>query len=233
MPAGDLHDDPDGLDPEAGMEREAALLRSLGDREPELVDAPESVWAGIEAAVGRDVGGGDAGDGRDRPVVEREVPVVSLDERRRPPRRLLAAAAAVVVAAVLAGVGVAVWGRGSGRPTEVAAARLAALPGVDVGAAQARVRLVRSGGRLRLRVDMDRVPAPAPGTFYELWLLDGRDGTPVSIASMKDPASHISTTIPVPAGTDTDRYDIVDVSVQHVGAGPAHSGESILRGTLS
>ena len=50
---------------------------------------------------------------------------------------------------------------------------------------------------------------------------------------MKDPAPHVATDIAVPAGVDTDRYDVIDVSVQVDGAGPAHSGHSILRGNLT
>lgn len=236
MPPGDPEDD-DTVEPEVGFEREAALLRSLGAGAPELVDAPDSVWSGIEAAIADDQRDQAAVDGAtpppDRPTVEREVPVVSIEDRRRARPRWLVAAAAAAVIAVVAGIGVLVWGSSDEGPTELASTQLAALPGVDVGTANATVRLEREGDDLRLQVDMDDLPPPAPGTFYELWLLDGGDGTPVSVAEMRDPASHVSTTVPVPANTDTDRFDVVDVSVQHDGAGPAHSGESILRGTLT
>ena len=237
MRPGDPHDD-DIAEPEMGFEREASLLRSLGAGDLELVDAPDSVWTGIEAAVAEEAP--DRGAARhplappaDRPIVEHEAPVVSMEDRRRRRPRWLVAAAAAVVIGVVAGIGVLAWGPSDDGPDQVASTQLAALPGVDVGAANATVRLERDGDDLSLQVDMDDLPAPAPGTFYELWLLDGGDGTPVSVAEMRDPASHVSTTVPVPANTDTDRFDVVDVSVQHDGAGPAHSGESILRGTLT
>jgi len=117
-------------------------------------------------------------------------------------------------------------------PVQVAATQLQPLEGVDVGNARAEVRLERAGDTEQLEVEMDDLPPPAAGTFYELWLLSD-DGEPVSVAAMKDPEPSVSTTIAVPAGTDTDAYRVVDVSVQHEGAGPAHSGESILRGTLT
>ncbi len=80
---------------------------------------------------------------------------------------------------------------------------------------------------------MHDLPSPAPGTFYELWLIDPSTGTPVSVATMRDGSSDVSTTIDLPAGTDPTTSDVVDVSVQKDAAGPEHSGNSVLRGTLS
>src|SRR5438045_800047 len=98
MRPGDPHDD-DIVEPETGFEREAALLRSLGAGDLELVDAPDSVWTGIEAAIAeeatdRGAPGRPLAPPTDRPVVEHEAPVVSMeDRRRRRPRWLVAAAA--------------------------------------------------------------------------------------------------------------------------------------------
>ena len=60
------------------------------------------------------------------------------------------------------------------------------------------------------------------------------DGTEATIASqMRDGSSDVTTSIDLPAGTDPAAYDVVDVSVQADGAGPEHSGNSVLRGALS
>jgi hypothetical protein len=137
-----------------------------------------------------------------------------------------------VIAVLAIGLGAIVASRGDG-PTEVAAAELTPFGGAQVGDAGGRVELIEDGEQARLRVDMHDLPAPAPGTFYELWLLDPETGEPVSVATMKDGSSDVTTDIDVPPGTDTSRFDVVDVSVQVESAGPEHSGDSVLRGTLS
>ena len=93
MPTGEQHDDPNELELDAAFEREAALLRSLGAGDVELVEAPDAVWAGIEAALADDARTDDDRiDGPrtpaiDRPTVHPEAPVVSFEARRRRPRR--------------------------------------------------------------------------------------------------------------------------------------------------
>ena len=50
---------------------------------------------------------------------------------------------------------------------------------------------------------------------------------------MRDGSSDVTTTVDLPAETDPSTYDVVDVSVQESAAGPEHSGNSVLRGTLN
>jgi len=158
-------------------------------------------------------------------------PPIDLSARRRRWATVLISAAAVV--ALIAGVGVFVATRSDPSPTELAAAELLPYEGAQVGDAAGQVELIDDGEQLSLRVDMRDLPAPAPGTFYELWLIDPATGEPVSVATMKDGSSDVATEIAVPTGTDPERYDVVDVSVQEENAGPEHSGNSVLRGTLS
>ena len=213
--------------PEVGYEREAALVRSLADHPVQYADAPDSVWAAIAEEVAGEAAGEEGPSGG--PSVVPDAGPVVLESRRRRTGWIVAAAAAVVIALV---VGVFAATSSSDDPSQVATAQLQPLEGVDVGNATAEVSLENEDGTSRLDITMNDLPPPADGTFYELWLLSD-DGAPGSVAAMHDPASHVSTTVPVPAGTDTARYRTVDVSVQHDGAGPAHSGESILRGTLT
>jgi hypothetical protein len=145
---------------------------------------------------------------------------------------MMAAAAAAVIAIIL-GVGVVVLDSDGGRSSrEVARAELTPYQDAPVGAAGGTVELVRAGDRDELRVQMHDLPAPAPGTFYELWLLDPETGEPRSLATMRDGSSTVTTTIELPEGVDPARFDVVDVSVQEDSAGPEHSGNSVLRGTL-
>ena len=130
------------------------------------------------------------------------------------------------------GAGIVVANQDEG-PTDIAAAELAPYGGADVGPAGGTVEVVSEDDQLRLEVDMHDLPAPAPGTFYELWLIDPNAGTPVSVATMRDGSSDVTTSVDLPAGTDPVAYNVVDVSVQEDAAGPEHSGNSVLRGTLS
>ncbi len=156
--------------------------------------------------------------------------ISSAARRRRWATVLVSAAAAL---AVIAGIGVFAANRSDPSPTELAAAELLPYEGAQVGEAAGQVELIDDGDTLSLRVDMRDLPAPAPGTFYELWLIDPATGEPVSVATMKDGSSDVATEIAVPAGTDPARFDVVDVSVQEEDAGPEHSGNSVLRGTLA
>ncbi len=240
------HDDvPTSDDVTAGFEREAAIVRSLGDNPVELVDAPDDLWARIAAeadlpataaipdaaATEGPVDAGAAGAaGAGAGGVAEPIDLARHRDARRP---ILISAAAAVIVALVVGVGVIALNDSDSGPTELAAAELTPYEGAPVGAAGGRVQLVSDGDQQKLQVDMHDLPAPAPGTFYELWLLDPDTGEPVSVATMRDGSRDVTTTIPVPEGTDTTRYDVVDVSVQEDSAGPEHSGNSVLRGALN
>lgn len=261
MPTAEHHDDPPADDGFGGeFAREGRVLRSLGTDPVELVDAPAGLWAQIEqaatfepdespvepaaaapravagdGAAGRRSDGSGTADGAavaERPDSDTVGGAAAVPLRRRSRRTpvIVSIAAAVVLLGV--GVGVVVAGR-SEKPAPVASASLKPYGGAAVGSAGGTVRLIRDGDRLRLRVDMHDIPDPAPGTFYEMWLIDPASGSPVSITSMKEGGADVSTVVDVPEGADPSRYDVVDVSVQDVGAGPQHSGRSVLRGALS
>ncbi|HKY14228.1 MAG TPA: anti-sigma factor [Microthrixaceae bacterium] len=218
------HDLPDGVPSDDGFDgefrREADLLRSLAQEPIEFVDAPAGLWDRISAIAEQDA---------DRVLVGPDV--LEHHRGRRRPAVLVTVAAAV--AALVVGAGIVVANRQDAGPTEIAAAELAPYGGADVGSAGGTVEVLSEDDQLRLQVDMHDLPAPAPGTFYELWLINPTSGTPVSVATMRDGSSDVTTSIDLPAGTDPATYDVVDVSVQEDGAGPEHSGNSVLRGALS
>ncbi len=139
----------------------------------------------------------------------------------RTPRRrmaLVAAACALLLGAGI-GIGVLIERPGSaGGPTVV----LRAVAGPSSEQATARMT---SGGRMVLTVD--HLPATAPGRFYELWLMNS-DSDLVSVASFRvgsDGKAQLNVPLPVSAA----RYHYLDISLQHAAAGPAHSGDSVLR----
>ena len=131
---------------------------------------------------------------------------------------LVAAACALLLGAGI-GIGVLIERPGSaGGPTVV----LRAVAGPSSEQATARMT---SGGRMVLTVD--HLPATAPGRFYELWLMNS-DSDLVSVASFRvgsDGKAQLNVPLPVSAA----RYHYLDISLQHAAAGPAHSGDSVLR----
>ncbi len=240
MPRPDQHDHEDFDDApfdETDFDREIELVRAVAADPVELVDAPADLWSHIAAAAAAEMESdprsdpGGMQDAAPDAAHEGVAPVVDLSARRRRWTTVLISAAAVV--AVIAGVGVFAATRPDPAPTELAAAELLPYEGAQVGEAAGQVELIDDGDQLTLRVDMRDLPAPAPGTFYELWLIDPTTGEPVSVATMKDGSSDVATEIAVPSGTDPAQFDVVDVSVQEEDAGPEHSGNSVLRGTLA
>jgi hypothetical protein len=150
--------------------------------------------------------------------------VVTLDSRRRV-WKVLAAVAAVVLL-VVGAVGIA--NRSSGSGTElVASTDLSLLKGGGAGTAE----LVKRSDGMHLVVDVSGLSPAERADFYELWLLtpDGKD--PQSLTKFTKDKGTIDA--PIPPGTSTKRYPVVDISEQLNDGGEAHSGKSILRGSLA
>ena len=78
----------------------------------------------------------------------------------------------------------------------------------------------------RLVVDVSKLP-PMAGRFYEVWLIDDNIKKMVSLGVLDGSTGQFA----IPNGVDVSAYPIVDVSVQQPG-NPAHSGDSVLRGTI-
>jgi anti-sigma-K factor RskA len=136
------------------------------------------------------------------------------------PAWVLAAAAAVIVVVVGA---VAFAGSGDDE-TVVAAARLEPLAPAEPATAE----LVDADGRLRLDLPLATDDLPATEGFYEVWLIDTQVERLISLGPVRPDATYV-----VPADIDYRDFPIVDVSVEPPDGDPTHSGDSILRGTLS
>ncbi len=185
-------------------------------------------------------------DGKDRDIVEL-VRSVEDDDRRRlePPPELWSrisadAFGATEVAAPATRVGVLQWlavaavvvvvaGLGIARmvgPAVDASAVLTAadleqgIPGVEVRAE------VIDGGELELQFVAGALP-DADG-FYEVWMIRPDLSGMFSLGVVGEDGS-----FRIPEGLDLREYPIVDISREPLDGEPAHSGVSVLRGTLS
>ncbi|GAA3351978.1 hypothetical protein GCM10020358_84000 [Amorphoplanes nipponensis] len=176
-----------------------------------LPPPPERVWAGIEAAV--------------------TAPVRRLPQRRE--RRWTLPVLAAAAAAVLAIAGTVTVQRFTDRPAPpavTAKASLARLGGAPVAAGGAAEVI---GGN-RLRLDVRNLPLTTG--YYEVWLIDPDDTTRMmamgnlSSAALSGAADVV---LPLPPGADLNRYRLVDVSAEAYDGDAAHSGKSLLRGTLT
>lgn len=149
------------------------------------------------------------------------VNVVPLASRRtrRPP--LMAAAAAVVVVVVIVGAALQRDTAPAVRTQEVS---LAGLPGFATASGSATV--VIDGDDRSVAVALSAVEVPA-GSHLEVWLLDDPIEQLVSLGELSDDAPHR-----VPPSVDLAVTPIVDISLEPDDGNPAHSGVSVVRGSL-
>ena len=210
------------------LDRVVGVGRAIVPADLERFDPPTGLWDAIASHLGETAGHGST-DVPDTPVViEPDIrddshlaPVVPLAGRSRT-KWVLAAAAAVLLVAAIAGV---VINRQDTKPNNevVAATQLKVLE----GSATAEATLVRSDGKLSLRIIAHDMPAPPDGNFYELWLVDPKITDPQPIGEMSG-----STELKVPSSIDVTKFPVVDISLQPNGM-HHHSGHSLLRGTLA
>ncbi|HWS38052.1 MAG TPA: anti-sigma factor [Actinoplanes sp.] len=184
----------------------------------DLPPPPEHVWQAIRAGVA---------DAR----ASAEPAAVADPSRHRVRRerpRWLAPVLAAAAAAVIAAAGTAGFDRFADREPSaqvVARAILAPLETVPPNAG-GDVRVLSDG---RLRVDVQNLPLTSG--FHEVWLLD--PDTPGKMVALGNLPGRVETVLTVPAGTDLNRYRLVDISDEPHDGDATHSGRSLLRGTLT
>lgn len=85
----------------------------------------------------------------------------------------------------------------------------------------------RTGRRLHLPVaNLPDVPG-----YYEVWLINPTSMEMFSIGVLRDRSG--DALLPLPPNVDLQAYSVVDVSAEQYDNKPAHSGDSLLRGTLT
>jgi len=176
---------------------------------------PPRVWESVKAELGLD----------DRPQVSvAAVPEAAAEPPRAfRPGRWAAAAAAALVAVV--GIGLAAWRPWAG-PTEVTSVVLEPLePGAR---SRGEARIVQDGQRRELQVEASGLPLRTG--YHEVWLLEPGSGRMLSLGVLD---TGEPTRLPLPAGLPLEAFPVVDVSEEAFDGEPAHSGRSVLRGTLT
>lgn len=143
--------------------------------------------------------------------------------------RLLAIAASCLVIGLLGGVlGTRLLSDpNQPRPPDapvVAATKLDGLPAAPTASGQADVTENAQGRTL----DLDVHQLGVPDGFYEVWLIDPTVTKMVPVGVLSGTEGRFS----LPAGVNLADYPLVDVSIEPLDGNPAHSGKSVLRGTL-
>ncbi|MEU8819668.1 anti-sigma factor [Actinoplanes sp. NPDC048796] len=201
--------------------RHVAELGSGGQELRDLPPPPEHVWQAIEAGIAQ-------APEPARPAA----PVVDIRTARGRPRRArprwLTPVLAAAAAAVLAVAGVIAVDRLAGQAPDdqvIARATLEPLKTVPPNAG-GDVQVLSDG---QLRIDVSNLPLTTG--FHEVWLLDpDSPGKMVAIGNLSDKPDAL---LPVPPGTDLNRFRLVDVSDEPHDGDATHSGRSLLRGTLT
>ncbi|MEV1014028.1 MULTISPECIES: anti-sigma factor [unclassified Micromonospora] len=227
-----------------------AETQGLGD----LPDPPEHIWQGIEAEIRAAEGTAVhapvavlTGAGRQQVPAQAHgtaaedadggttsATVTRLDPTRRPHRgrgwsRWAATAVTAVAAAAIGVLGTVsvlkpTEPEPAKTPTVLASAPLAAF-GSTPKSAQGDARVLQ-GGQLHLHVaNLPRVPG-----YYEVWLINPTTMEMFSIGTLGGDADAL---LPLPPNVDLKSYSVVDVSAEQYDNNTRHSGDSLLRGTLT
>ena len=220
---------------------------------PELVSAPPSVWDAVEREIDAEtVAAGDpdsaeahpdawTGDtsGHDTPAghhVEPQHGNAATNDlararsarrgRRQVPLAWVAGAAAAGL--VLGAAGARLLDRDSSARTPVTVAS-ASLDTLDTQQTKGSADVVRLGGRLDL--DVSTEPIDPEGGYLEVWLINQDLQRMVSVGVL--PPGGAEQSFPIPPSLLDQGYVIVDISREGFDHAPEHSGDSVVRGTLS
>lgn len=153
--------------------------------------------------------------------------VVDLAGRRRR-RAWLPVAAAACAVGLVGGIAGGVWWQSTRTPAAapvIAEAQLDALPGWTASGSAA----VEESADGRRDVVVDVSGGAETDGLREVWLLTADATGLVSVGLLDGSTGRFS----IPAGIDLAEYPVVDVSAEPADGNPAHSGDSIVRGTLS
>ncbi len=195
------------------------------------------VWAAVAAGVRADAADDDAADD-DAPAPLGRAPVPHLDHRREDRRRRavpLRAAAALAAACLVVG-GLA--GRLLAPDVEPAdpvatspvVVELASgeLDAVGDGHRVGTATVLRAGAQTALSLTLSQLDPR--GGYLEVWMLDRELDQMVSVGVVGDSGTPSFT---IPERLLQDGYVVIDVSRQSFTGGPEHSGDSLVRGTLT
>jgi hypothetical protein len=142
------------------------------------------------------------------------------------PRRTVLVALAAAVFGVVGTVGVGHVVERLGEPAVTASTALTAY-GDTPATAHGSAAVIDQDGRPALRLHVADLP-PGPG-YYEVWLIDPGTLQMISVGVLGGQSDVV---LPLPSTVDLKTYRLVDVSAEPYDGNLAHSGHSLLRGTL-
>ena len=128
--------------------------------------------------------------------------------------------------ALLAGIGgTLAWQQFTSNDTVISSAPLEPLPAWSGAAGVATLEEDAAGNKI-LVITME-TPRPVDG-IQQVWLADSTATKMTPIGPLSQPGQRFV----LPEDLDVSRFPLIDISVQQPGGDPAHSGNSIVRGTL-
>lgn len=203
--------------------RVTRAARENGPADFELMEPSPAVWEGIRAQLTAE-----AVPAEPTPAPAPDhVPARSRHTRSR--RRWIAALSGAAVLVVAAVIGATLLLRPAAQPTVEAQATLAGLPAWSTSSGTATMEREPDGTTV-LRVDLDSPAVQSNGTAYrEVWLMNTDLTKSISVGLLDGGSGRFV----MPPNIASADYPVVDISQQPLNGDPAHSGDSIVRGTLS
>lgn len=205
----------DSLRHVAGLSAETQDLR-------DLPPPPDRVWQGIAAEV---AGSRPATTAPDRRMAALPTGVRSRTAPGRNTPRWLTPVLAAAAAAVVAIAGTVSVIRLAERPAVTARAALSPLDGAPANAG-GRAEVL-GGAELAVKVQ----EMPLTTGYYEIWVIN--PDNPKDMRSLGNMGRTSTAVFPIPPTFDLNRYRLVDISAEANDGDTAHSGKSMLRGTLT
>lgn len=200
----------------------SAELAELGPLVTTLEELPEEAWDQVEAPPLRL---------RNAPEPERSSRIRDFFDRSFALKPALAFAAVLGIFAAGLGVGLLTGGSDNTAPPIYATAAqtdLAPVSKLDP-AASGKAAVKKGGHQIRLKIS--GLAVNSENDFYEAWLMDPKNGF-ISLGTFRV-GDDGSTTLDLPVPVATDKFPVVDISLQPTDGKPTHSGVSVLRGTLT
>ncbi|MBB2986266.1 anti-sigma factor [Terracoccus luteus] len=223
------------------VRRVADLLRDTTAEDARWLPSPDTVWAAVAARLDSPASGGVGGDPEPGlppatrptsptpPTPTRTQPdeLAARRERTRSPR-LVGWAAGIAAAGLVIGLltGRALWREpAQTAPTTVAQVTLDTL---DTRQRGGDASVVRTRTGVDLTVDTT-TPLDAGDGYLEVWLINRDLKRMVSVGVLRGEGT---ASFPITQSLIDQGYTVVDISKEHFDDQPAHSGDSLLRGSL-
>ena len=161
-----------------------------------------------------------------RPEPAQEQSGIARLDRPTPGRRRVFSLALAAGLALLVGIGgTLAWQRFTSADTVISSAQLQALPDWSGAAGEATLEEDAAGNKFLVITMM--TPRPVDG-IQQVWLADSTVKSMTPLGPLSQPGQRFL----LPKDLDVNRFPLIDISVQQPGGNPAHSGNSIVRGTL-